>query len=51
MQADLDGSSRTGRSFSEAEEDEFIRMAREPEFFEKFANSVAPSIYGHPGLS
>lgn len=49
MQADLDGSSRTGRSFTEAEEDEFIRMAREPDFFEKFSNSVAPSIYGHPG--
>lgn len=50
MQADLDGSSRTGRAFTEAEEDEFIRMAREPDFFEKFSNSVAPSIYGHAGL-
>jgi hypothetical protein len=50
MQADLDGSSRTGRAFTEAEEDEFINMAREPDFFEKFSNSVAPSIYGHPGL-
>ncbi|KAJ3386334.1 minichromosome maintenance protein 5 [Lobulomyces angularis] len=50
MQADLDGSSRRGRSFTETEEDEFIKMSREPNFFETFANSVAPSIYGHPDI-
>ena len=50
MQADLDGSSRTGRSFTEAEEDEYINMARQPSFYETFANSVAPSIYGHPDI-
>jgi len=50
MQADLDGSSRSGRAFTEAEEDEFVKMAREPHFFERFANSVAPSIYGHTDI-
>lgn len=50
MQAELDGSSRAGRAYTEAEEDEFIKMAREPNFYERFTASVAPSIYGHPGI-
>ncbi|ODV94668.1 hypothetical protein PACTADRAFT_50531 [Pachysolen tannophilus NRRL Y-2460] len=32
--------------FSEQEEEEFIQMSRDPKIYEKFANSIAPSIFG-----
>jgi DNA replication licensing factor MCM5 len=47
--SDIEGSSRHGRSFTEVEEEEFMNMARTPNFYETFANSVAPSIFGFEG--
>ncbi len=38
------------RTFTEEEEDEFTKMAHSPDLYEKFANSVAPQIYGHPDI-
>lgn len=38
-----------GQQFSPEEEEEFGEMARSDSFYEKFAQSVAPSIYGSLG--
>ena len=38
-----------GQQFSPEEEEEFGEMARSENFYEKFAASVAPSIYGSIG--
>jgi hypothetical protein len=38
-----------GQQFSPEEEEEFGDMARSENFYEKFAASVAPSIYGSIG--
>ncbi|KAF8329815.1 MCM2/3/5 family-domain-containing protein [Cantharellus anzutake] len=35
-----------GSRFTPQEEEEFAQMARSPAFYERFANSVAPSIFG-----
>ncbi|KAG1716329.1 hypothetical protein ID866_813 [Astraeus odoratus] len=35
-----------GAQFSPEEEEEFVEMARSENFYERFAKSVAPSIYG-----
>jgi len=40
-----------GQQFSPEEEEEFGEMARSENFYEKFAASVAPSIYGSMGNS
>jgi DNA replication licensing factor MCM5 len=40
-----------GQQFSPEEEEEFGEMARSENFYEKFAASVAPSIYGSIGDS
>jgi len=40
-----------GQQFSPEEEEEFGEMARSENFYEKFAASVAPSIYGSIGNS
>ena len=37
------------RSFAPEEEDEFAAMARSNGFYERFAESIAPSIYGNLG--
>ncbi|KAI9209755.1 MCM2/3/5 family-domain-containing protein [Polychytrium aggregatum] len=51
MQVDVEGNRRTGgRVFTEEEESEFIAMARRPNFYEEFANSIAPSIYGNSDI-
>lgn len=49
MQVDVDGNSRTGRTFTEQEEEDYIRMSKDENIFQKFANSIAPSIYGSEG--
>ncbi|ORZ02330.1 MCM2/3/5 family-domain-containing protein [Syncephalastrum racemosum] len=33
--------------FTDAEEEEFMRMARTPDLYETFASSIAPSIFGN----
>ena len=45
------GSNPFGVQFSPQEEEEFGEMARSEAFYERFAKSVAPSIYGSLGLS
>ncbi|EIN13640.1 MCM-domain-containing protein [Punctularia strigosozonata HHB-11173 SS5] len=40
------GSNPFGVQFAPEEEEEFGDMARSPDFYERFAKSVAPSIYG-----
>ena len=40
-----------GQQFTPEEEEEFGEMARSENFYEKFAASVAPSIYGSIGNS
>ncbi|KAJ3330565.1 minichromosome maintenance protein 5 [Blyttiomyces sp. JEL0837] len=44
MQADVDGG--RNRTFTPAEEEEFIALSRRPNLYEDFARSIAPSIYG-----
>jgi len=43
------GTSAFGSRFSPEEEEEFTHMARSEGFYERFAMSVAPSIYGTVG--
>lgn len=33
--------------FSPEEEEEFIKMSRDPQIYEKFSNAIAPSIFGN----
>lgn len=40
-----------GSQFSPEEEEEFAEMARSDDFYERFAKSVAPSIFGSLGKS
>jgi hypothetical protein len=35
--------------FTDTEEEEYIRMSRQPDLFETFASSIAPSIFGNKG--
>lgn len=49
LQIDQHNSSRGKPVFTEQEEEEFIRMSREPNLYETFAASIAPSIYGNMG--
>ena len=49
MEVDTDGNDRGQRSFTEQEEMEFIAMSRSDTFYEQFAKSIAPQIYGHQG--
>ncbi|KAJ3027126.1 minichromosome maintenance protein 5 [Rhizophlyctis rosea] len=46
MQADVDSNAQGARNFTEEEEEEFQEMARRENFYEEFAASIAPSIYG-----
>ncbi|KAI9141782.1 MCM2/3/5 family-domain-containing protein [Paraphysoderma sedebokerense] len=47
LELDQDNAARGGRrTFTEEEEEEYIHMARQPNFYELFAHSIAPSIYG-----
>ncbi|KAJ3089561.1 minichromosome maintenance protein 5 [Quaeritorhiza haematococci] len=49
MQVDVDGASRNsgvGRTFTEEEEETFIKMSQRPNLYEEFSKSIAPSIYG-----
>ena len=50
MEVDADGNDRGQRAFTEQEEMEFLQMARKENFYEDFTRSIAPQIYGHPGI-
>ena len=45
-QVEMDGSGRTGTQFSVDEEEEMLRLARDPNIYEKLARSIAPQISG-----
>ena len=36
--------------FTEAEEQEFLAIARSPDVYERIVNSIAPAIYGSDGV-
>ncbi len=39
-----------GAQFTPQQEEEFGEMSRSPDFYERFAKSVAPSIFGSLGM-
>jgi len=47
--AGTSGSNPFGAQFTPEQEEEFEQMARSDGFYERFARSIAPSIYGSPG--
>ncbi|KAI3406308.2 MCM5 [Candida oxycetoniae] len=48
IQTDIDnGANGHGITFSEEEEEEFLKLSRMPNLYEVFSNSIAPSIYGN----
>ncbi|EGW33087.1 uncharacterized protein SPAPADRAFT_60396 [Spathaspora passalidarum NRRL Y-27907] len=50
-QTDIDnGIHGQGITFSEEEEEEFLKLSRLPNLYEVFANSIAPSIYGNQDI-
>lgn len=51
LQTDQHNGSRGRAVFTDTEEEEYIRMSRQPELFETFASSIAPSIFGNKGKS
>lgn len=47
IQTDIDnGANGQGITFSEEEEEEFLKLSRMSNLYDVFANSIAPSIYG-----
>ncbi|ORY76848.1 MCM-domain-containing protein [Leucosporidium creatinivorum] len=47
LELDTDGTGRGSRNFTAEEEEEFGAMARGENFYERFAESIAPSIFGN----
>ncbi len=51
IQTDVDHSNTSGLAiFTAQEEEEFLTMSRNPNLYEAFANSIAPSIYGNADI-
>lgn len=49
VQTDVDSNAQ-GLTFSDEEEDEFIKLSRLPNLYEVFSRSIAPSIYGNDDI-
>lgn len=49
LQIDQHNSNRGRPVFTDAEEEEYIRMSRQDNLYETFAASIAPSIFGNTG--
>ncbi|KAH0171316.1 MCM-domain-containing protein, partial [Aureobasidium melanogenum] len=47
IQTDVDHTAKGGAHFTEEEEQEFLEMSRRPDLYERFAECIAPSIYGN----
>ncbi|KAI8054949.1 MCM2/3/5 family-domain-containing protein [Gilbertella persicaria] len=47
LQIDQHNNGRGKPHFTDAEEEEFIRMSRQPDLYETFSRSLAPSIFGN----
>lgn len=50
IQTDVDHTAKGGAVFSEEEEQEFLEMSRRPDLYERFAECIAPSIYGNKDI-
>ena len=51
LEVDTDGTGRgSSRSFSPEEEEEYGAMARSQDFYDRFASSIAPSIFGNDDI-
>ena len=50
ISTDIDHTAKGNSIFSEEEEQEFLEMSRRPDLFERFANCIAPSIYGNQDI-
>ncbi|CAO3617003.1 unnamed protein product [Cunninghamella echinulata] len=50
LKMDQHNSSRGQAIFTDSEEEEYIRMSRQPNFYETFASSIAPSIFGNEDI-
>ncbi|CAO3689732.1 unnamed protein product [Umbelopsis ramanniana] len=50
LQIDQHNNGRGKPVFTDAEEEEYIRMARQPNLYETFATSIAPSIFGNADI-
>lgn len=50
LEVDREGAGGFGaRNFTAEEEEEFEKLAKQPDIYEKFARSIAPSIFGNTG--
>jgi len=50
METDAEGGGRGGkRTFTPAEEAQMVELSRRPDIYERFAASIAPSIFGFNG--
>ncbi len=47
IQTDVDHNAAGNAIYTEEEEEEFLELSRNPDLYESFANSIAPSIYGN----
>ncbi|CAO3608366.1 unnamed protein product [Cunninghamella blakesleeana] len=50
LSIDQHNSNRGQAIFTDTEEEEYIRMSRQPNFYETFASSIAPSIFGNEDI-
>ncbi len=50
LEIDQHNSGRGKPHFTDAEEEEYIRMSRQPDLYETLASSLAPSIFGNEGM-
>ncbi|KAI8083069.1 MCM2/3/5 family-domain-containing protein [Halteromyces radiatus] len=50
LQIDQHNSNRGRAVFTDAEEEEYIRMSRQPDLYETFSTSIAPSIFGNKDI-
>ncbi|GAB7347049.1 hypothetical protein MBLNU459_g3189t1 [Dothideomycetes sp. NU459] len=50
IQTDVDHTAKGGAHFTEEEEQEFLEMSRRPDIYERFAECIAPSIYGNKDI-
>lgn len=52
LEVDREGAGGGGdRNFTAEEEEEFEKMGKQPGIYEKFARSIAPSIFGNDGMT
>mgnify|MGYP006940043662 CR=1 FL=1 len=50
MEFDNQGSGRAGKlTFTQEEEREILELSKQPDIYERFASSIAPSIFGFKG--